>query len=118
MRITNKAIICVCLVTVAVILGIIAYTALKPKTDIEQTASEPETTATEIENDIPRIEPVETVPTETASSAVYDDPRISVDENGGVHIDVGGTSNNRHVDEPHISGEIYVVQGVKGDDTN
>ncbi|MBR0236091.1 MAG: hypothetical protein IJQ37_06510 [Clostridia bacterium] len=118
MRIKHKAIICVCLVTVAVILGIIAYTALKPKTDIEQTASEPETTATATENGIPMIEPIEPVPTETASSVVYDDPRISVDENGGVHIDVGGTSNNGHIDEPHISGEIYVVPGVKGDDTN
>lgn len=115
MRITNKTIICVCLVTVAVILGIIVYTALKPKADVEQTASETETTTTETENDIPMIEPI--IPSsKEASKPIQSDPRVSVDANGGVHIDVGGTDNNGHTDEPHISGDVFVIPDIKGDD--
>ena len=114
MRITNKTIICVCLVAVAVILGIIVYTALKPKVDLEQTASETtETTVTTV-SEIPKIEPIETGWTKKTDSVIYDDPRVSVDSSGGVHIDVGGTSDNEHIDEPHISGDVFVIPDIRG----
>ena len=76
-------------------------------TDIELTA--------DVTTNVKAIE----IPTNTKNSKERvdpTDPRISVDSSGGVHIDVGGTSDNEHIDEPHISGEVFVIPDKKGDD--
>ena len=59
------------------------------------------------------------IPTNTKNSSNRvepTDPRVSVDASGGVHIDVGGTDDNGHTDEPHISGDVFVIPDIKGDD--
>ena len=118
MKTSNKLIILACIITVAIILCVIVFAVRIPRAEPEETTVE--TTATEqtTQDPIPSIELPNAVPTTTAEKYISSDPRISVDENGGVHIDVGATANSVILNTPHISGDVFVSTVTEGDDAD
>lgn len=56
--------------------------------------------------------------TQSAKRAEPTDPRVFVDENGGVHIDVGATADSVVANTPHISGDVFVSIATEGVDAD
>ncbi|MBR6051582.1 MAG: hypothetical protein IKP68_10350 [Clostridia bacterium] len=118
MKTSNKLIILACIITVAIILCVIVFAVSTPRTEPEETTVDITATEQTTQDPIPSIELPNAVPTTTAEKYISSDPRISVDENGGVHIDVGATTDSVVANTPHISGEAFVSTTSEGVDAD
>ena len=118
MKTSNKLIILACIITVAIILCIIVFAVSTPRTGPEETTVDITATEQTTQNTIPSIELPSAVPTITAEKYISSDPRISVDEKGGIHIDVGATADSVVANTPHISGDVFVSTATEGDDAD
>lgn len=118
MKTSNKLIILACIITVAIILCIIVFAVSTPRTGPEETTIDITATEQTTQNTIPSIELPSAVQTTASEKYISSDPRISVDESGGIHIDVGATADSVVANTPHISGDVFVSTETEGDDAD
>ncbi len=104
---TNKLILIACAIILSIISLFIVFDLFSSNSITDAIGTE--TADIENENNAGTyiIEPIEPVLEETVS-VTTDDPRISVDENGGIHIDVGAKAVKSDITEPSIAGEVTV----------
>lgn len=110
-----QIIVLILIITAAFVIGMIVMNKGK-HTEPSQSQTEIELTV-EVTSNHKVIEiPVETM--QSTKRAESSDPRVSVDENGGVHIDVGATADSVVANLPHISGDFFVSTETEGDDAD
>ena len=110
-----QIIILILIITAAFVIGMIVINKGK-HTEPSQSQTEIEQTV-EVTSNHKVIEiPMQT--TQSAKRAEPTDPRVSVDESGGVHIDVGATADSVVANSPHISGDVFVSTETEGDDAD
>ena len=110
-----QIILLILIITAAFVIGIIVMNKGK-HTEPSQSQTEIELTAEVTSNH--KVIEIPTQTTQSAKRAESSDPRVSVDENGGVHIDVGATADSVVVNSPHISGEVFVSTTTEGDNAD
>lgn len=110
-----QIIVLILIITAAFVIGMIVMNKGK-HTEPSQSQTEIELTAEVTSNH--KVIEIPTQTTQSAKRAESSDPRVSVDENGGVHIDVGATADSVVVSSPHISGEVFVSTTTEGDDAD
>lgn len=107
-----QIIVLILIITAAFVIGMIVMNKGK-HTEPSQSQTEIEQTVEVTSNH--KVIEIPTQTTQSAKRAESSDPRISVDESGGVHIDVGATADSVVANTPHISGDVFVSIATEGD---
>lgn len=110
-----QIILLILIITAAFVIGIIVMNKGK-HTEPSQSQTEIELTAEMTSNH--KVIEIPSQTTQSAKRVEPTDPRISVDESGGIHIDVGATADSVVANSPHISGDVFVSTTTEGDDAD
>ena len=110
-----QIIILILIITAAFVIGMIVMNKGK-HTEPSQSQTEIELTAEMTSNH--KVIEIPTQTTQSAKRVEPTDPRVFVDESGGINIDVGATADSVVANSPHISGDVFVSTATEGDDAN
>lgn len=110
-----QIIILILIIMAAFVIGMIVMNKGK-HTEPSQGQTEIELTAEMTSNH--KVIEIPSQTTQSAKRAESSDPRVFVDECGGIHIDVGATADSVVANSPHISGDVFVSTETEGDDAD